>query len=65
MPPEWVAYCHMCALAHTLWETGDTWQCQRCTFRIPLAHLWWWCPVPEETRTTVQEDATLTQERMF
>lgn len=59
----WLAYCHMCALAHTLWETGDTWQCQRCTFRIPLAQLWWWCPI--ETRTIVQEDAPLTQERMF
>jgi hypothetical protein len=64
MKPEWVAYCHFCALAHTLWSQGDTWQCQRCTFRIPLAHLWWWCDLAEE-RTIVQELATLTQERMF
>ena len=64
MKPEWVAYCHVCAVAHSLWTQGDPWQCQRCLFRIPAAHLWWWCDLAE-TSTIVQEPATLTQERMF
>lgn len=64
MQPEWLAYCHCCMVAHTLWATGETWQCQRCTFRIPLAHLWWWCPLTEEPRIIVQE-AALTQMELF
>lgn len=62
MTPNWLAYCHCCMVAHVEWERDATWQCQRCTFRIPFVHLWWWCPVEE--RTNVQE-AALAQERMF
>lgn len=61
-PHAWVAYCHMCALAHPLWATGDTWQCQRCLFSIPAVHVWWWCPI--EIGATVQEHA-LTQMELF
>lgn len=64
MTPAWVAYCHMCMREHAEWAQGDVWQCQRCLFRIPTDHLWWWCPTPEETRTIVQEIA-LTQMEMF
>jgi hypothetical protein len=60
---EWLAYCHMCMREHAEWAQGAAWQCQRCLFRIPAAHLWWWCPI-DETRTIVQE-AALSQMEMF
>lgn len=56
MTPEWTAHCHSCQNNHAKWKTGDVWECQICYFRIPAAHVWWWCPVQvrEETRTIVQ-----------
>lgn len=56
LEPRHVAHCHSCMNAHADWETGDTWQCLRCLFRIPFAHVWWWCIVQksEEKRTIVQ-----------
>lgn len=54
--PEWVAHCHSCQNNHARWEVGDTWECQICYFRIPAAHVWWWCEVKRaEERTNTQE----------
>jgi len=65
MDHEWLAYCHMCCRPHAEWTTGDTWQCRLCQFRIPAAHVWWWCEPGQERAepdTNTQEYAQIEME---
>jgi hypothetical protein len=63
--PEWVAYCHMCIRAHAEWMTGDTWQCCLCLFRIPAAHVWWWCETRQERAEPTQMCRTDANAQMY
>lgn len=55
-----LAYCHMCTVAHDEWTQGDIWQCRRCLFRIPAAHVWFPnVQEQEETGEDTQEYAQM------
>jgi hypothetical protein len=60
----WIAHCHFCTVAHADWMTGSIWQCQRCLFRIPAAHVWWWCPLAQERAETNTEPQMYAQKEM-
>lgn len=57
---ERVVYCHMCLNAHVEWATGPIWQCRRCNFRIPAAHVWF----PHEAAQTGEKPQHYEQEAM-
>jgi len=54
------AYCHLCHKAHADWTTGAVWQCQRCLFRIPAAHVW----RPDRQEETDEKPQEYAQTRM-
>lgn len=49
-----LTHCHMCGDAHADWTDGDPLECQRCGFRVPAAHAWQRCPIPDRPATATE-----------